>query len=218
MPEPSTSPVNKRSRRILLSALAFGAIALAGVLLVLYAWKLPPFRSTQQASENAKVAGQVTIISPQLSGYVVEVLVQDFQAARGQFGAGLLQPLGRNAVVDAQQEIALAHRLEVLHQHLHHVAAQLRTDDGHLPAYQRVLGALQRGAERRQLPGIEHDQHAGQGDGGEGERAQQDAARACVGGLGRWFGHVSLGQSVTGSGGGGAPGGGAAGTGFGAGK
>ncbi|QOY93277.1 HlyD family secretion protein [Massilia sp. UMI-21] len=82
MPEPSTRPANKRSRRILLSALAFGAIALAGVLLVLYAWKLPPFRSALQSTENARVAGQVTIISPQLSGYVAQVLVQDFQTVR----------------------------------------------------------------------------------------------------------------------------------------
>lgn len=82
MPEPTTSPPNKRSRRILLSALLFSAIAVAGALLVLYAWKLPPFRTTLQSTENARVAGQVTIISPQLSGYVVEVLVQDFQAVR----------------------------------------------------------------------------------------------------------------------------------------
>ncbi|WP_409266363.1 HlyD family secretion protein [Massilia sp. BHUDP2] len=82
MPEPSTSSVNKRSRRILLSALAFAAIALAGVLIVLYAWQLPPFRTTLQSTENALVRGQVTIISPQLSGYVVEVLVQDFQPVR----------------------------------------------------------------------------------------------------------------------------------------
>jgi multidrug resistance efflux pump len=82
MPDSSTAPAGTRSRRILLSALAFGAIALAGVLLVLYAWKLPPFRTTLQTTENALVRGQVTIISPQLSGYVVEVLVQDFQAVR----------------------------------------------------------------------------------------------------------------------------------------
>ena len=82
MPEPSTAPATPRSRRILLSAALFAAVALAGVLLVLYAWKLPPFRSTLQATENALVRGQVTIISPQLSGYVVEVLVQDFQAVK----------------------------------------------------------------------------------------------------------------------------------------
>jgi multidrug resistance efflux pump len=66
-------------RRIWPSVVAFSMVALAGVLIVLYAWDLPPFHSTIETSENALVRGQVTIISPQLSGYVVEVNVQDFQ-------------------------------------------------------------------------------------------------------------------------------------------
>jgi multidrug resistance efflux pump len=74
-------PATPRSK-VLLSALLFGAIALAGVLLVLYAWHLPPFRSTIESTENALVRGQVTIVSPQLSGYVVEVAVQDFQQVK----------------------------------------------------------------------------------------------------------------------------------------
>jgi multidrug resistance efflux pump len=53
-----------------------------GVLIVLYAWDLPPFRSAVESTENAMVRGQVTIISPQLSGYIVEVDVQDFQHVR----------------------------------------------------------------------------------------------------------------------------------------
>lgn len=69
-------------RKIILSALIFGGIALAGVLVVLYAWNLPPFHSTMQSTENALVRGQVTIVSPQLSGYVVEVAVQDFQQVK----------------------------------------------------------------------------------------------------------------------------------------
>jgi multidrug resistance efflux pump len=76
-----TPPATSR-RKLLLSGLLFGAIALAGALLVLYAWNLPPFHSTIQSTENALVRGQVTIISPQLSGYVVEVPVQDFQQVK----------------------------------------------------------------------------------------------------------------------------------------
>ncbi|MFL6710947.1 MAG: HlyD family secretion protein [Massilia sp.] len=77
-PVPETRP----RRKIILSAIVFGGIALAGVLVVLYAWNLPPFHSTIESTENALVRGQVTIISPQLSGYVVEVAVQDFQPIR----------------------------------------------------------------------------------------------------------------------------------------
>jgi multidrug resistance efflux pump len=58
---------------------AFGSIALIGILIVLYAWQLPPFGSPIESTENALVRGQTTIIGPQLSGYVYEVPVQDFQ-------------------------------------------------------------------------------------------------------------------------------------------
>jgi multidrug resistance efflux pump len=75
---PATS--QPRSARIrLVSSILFGGIALAGVLIVLYAWQLPPFSSPIESTENAQVRGQTTIIGPQLSGYVYEVPVQDFQ-------------------------------------------------------------------------------------------------------------------------------------------
>lgn len=50
-----------------------------GVLLVLFAWRLPPFSSNVETTENAYVRGKVTFISPQLAGYVAEVPVQDYQ-------------------------------------------------------------------------------------------------------------------------------------------
>lgn len=63
----------------ILSSISFAAVALAGILLVLYAWRLPPFSSAIESTENALVRGQVTIIGPQLSGYVIDVPVHDFQ-------------------------------------------------------------------------------------------------------------------------------------------
>lgn len=54
------------------------ALIVIGVALILYAWKLPPFTPTVQQTNNAFVKGQTTIISPQVSGYVTEVAVQDF--------------------------------------------------------------------------------------------------------------------------------------------
>ncbi|MBN9024723.1 MAG: HlyD family secretion protein, partial [Rhizobiales bacterium] len=53
---------------ITLAALAVGIL---GVLIVLYAWQLPPFRSSVETTNNAYVKGQVTLLSPQLAGYVV---------------------------------------------------------------------------------------------------------------------------------------------------
>lgn len=83
-PEGSTPPgasvTEPRSLRVrIISSLGFAAIAIVGVLIVLYAWQLPPFSSAVETTENALVRGQVTIIGPQLSGYVYEVPVQDFQ-------------------------------------------------------------------------------------------------------------------------------------------
>ena len=56
--------------------------ALASVLIILFAWGLPPFTRTIQSTDNAYVRGQTTIISPQVSGYVTEVPVHDFDLVK----------------------------------------------------------------------------------------------------------------------------------------
>jgi len=77
---PGATATEPRSLRVrVISSLGFAAIAIVGVLIVLYAWQLPTFSSAVESTENALVRGQVTIIGPQLSGYVYEVPVQDFQ-------------------------------------------------------------------------------------------------------------------------------------------
>ena len=58
------------------------ALIVIGVALILYAWKLPPFTPTVQQTNNAFVKGQTTIISPQVSGYVTEVAVEDFSQVK----------------------------------------------------------------------------------------------------------------------------------------
>lgn len=75
----------QRRRRRIAGVVGFGGLALIGVLLVLYAWRLPPFVSAIERTENALVHGQITVIAPQVSGYVTEVPVQDFaHVTRGQ--------------------------------------------------------------------------------------------------------------------------------------
>src|SRR5919112_831297 len=69
-------------------------IGIAGGALVLYAWRLPPFTSSVQTTDNAYVRGQVTIISPQLNGYIAEVAVQDYQKVKaGQANWERIEPL-----------------------------------------------------------------------------------------------------------------------------
>ncbi|MEJ8308467.1 HlyD family secretion protein [Agrobacterium larrymoorei] len=55
---------------------------IAGVALVLYAWRLPPFSSHVEMTDNAYVRGYVTTMSPQVSGYVVNVPVKDYQEVK----------------------------------------------------------------------------------------------------------------------------------------
>jgi multidrug resistance efflux pump len=104
-PPPAVPPPPKR--RIWPSIIGFSLVALAGVLVVLYAWDLPPFRSTIESTENAMVRGQVTIISPQLSGYVVEVNVQDFQQVKqGQLLMRIDDRIYRQRLDQARAQLA----------------------------------------------------------------------------------------------------------------
>jgi multidrug resistance efflux pump len=58
------------------------ALLLAGALLALYAWGLPPFSRAVQVTDNAYVRGQTTVVAPQVNGYITKVLVQDFQQVK----------------------------------------------------------------------------------------------------------------------------------------
>lgn len=102
----------------LLSSICFAAVALAGVLLVLYAWRLPPFSSAIESTENALVRGQVTLIGPQLSGYIVDVPVHDFQFVKaGDLLVQLDDRIYKQRLAQAlaqlqQQQAALANNLQ----------------------------------------------------------------------------------------------------------
>ncbi|KJH83561.1 HlyD family secretion protein [Stutzerimonas stutzeri] len=82
-PTPDDPPKTiKPSRR---SVILMLLVALIGVLAILYAWQLWPFSGQVAVTENAYVRGQITVLAPQVNGYVTEVLVQDFeQVAQGQ--------------------------------------------------------------------------------------------------------------------------------------
>lgn len=55
-------------------------LVLAGMAAVLAAWRIWPFTSAHEATDNAYVRGRVTVIAPQVSGYVTKVLVRDFES------------------------------------------------------------------------------------------------------------------------------------------
>ncbi|MBB3695159.1 HlyD family secretion protein [Sphingomonas sp. BK580] len=55
------------------------ALTIAAVLAILAVWRVPPFVGADANTENAYVRGRTTIIAPQVSGYVVQVAVRDYQ-------------------------------------------------------------------------------------------------------------------------------------------
>lgn len=86
-------------------------IVLAATLLclglVLYAWRLPPFRTGTETTENAYVRGMVTIVAPKVDGYVAEVLIQDYMAVQaGQVLVKLDDRIYRQKLEQARSALA----------------------------------------------------------------------------------------------------------------
>lgn len=83
------------------------AAAVVAVLAILYAWDLPPFAGRAERTDNAYVRGHVTIISPQVSGYVTSVPVQDFAEVKaGQVLATIDDRIYRARVAQAEANVA----------------------------------------------------------------------------------------------------------------
>jgi len=81
--------------------------AVAAVLVILFVWRLPPFATTLQVTENAYVRGQVTVMAPQVNGYVVEVAVQDFDHVKqGQVLARIDDRIYKARVEQAKATLA----------------------------------------------------------------------------------------------------------------
>lgn len=53
-----------------------------GILLILWAWELPPFVSRTETTDNAYVKGFVTIISPQVAGNISDVKIKDYERVK----------------------------------------------------------------------------------------------------------------------------------------
>jgi len=94
-------------RASLTVTLILAALALVGVALVLAAWRLPPFSSSYESTDNAYVRGRITVISPQVSGYVTDVPVKDFDTVTpGQELVRIDDRIYRQRVDQADAQIA----------------------------------------------------------------------------------------------------------------
>lgn len=99
---------NTRNNIRVVSIFTAAAIGLVGVLVILYAWQLPPFTRHSQFTDNAYVRGQTTFISPQVSGYITAVNVQDFaQVKPGQTLFQIDDRIYKQRVHQAQATLAM---------------------------------------------------------------------------------------------------------------
>lgn len=108
-PDPQVDPPSgwrppAKSRTVVLVIIV---LALGAIVAILYAWRLPPFAGWSERTDNAYVRGKVTIISPQVSGYVTHVAVQDFAEVKaGQVLATIDDRMYRARVAQAQANVA----------------------------------------------------------------------------------------------------------------
>jgi multidrug resistance efflux pump len=53
-------------------------VLLVGITIILWAWKIGPFDSAIESTDNSYIKGKTTVLSSQINGYVKDVLVSDF--------------------------------------------------------------------------------------------------------------------------------------------
>jgi multidrug resistance efflux pump len=108
-PVPAAETASPPPRKRVLFSVLLVALAVTGVMLVLWAWRLPPFTSGVQHTDNAYVRGQVTVIAPQVAGYVTSVEVQDFQSVKaGQLLATVDDRIYRQRLEQARAQLHAA--------------------------------------------------------------------------------------------------------------
>ena len=94
-------PARSSLATIIILLLVLGAIAA-----ILYAWRLPPFGGRVEQTDDAYVRGQTTVISPQVSGYVSQVAVNDYQDVQpGQVLVRIEDSIYRARVAQARANV-----------------------------------------------------------------------------------------------------------------
>ena len=105
---PANPPWRPAPRRPIVIAVVVVS-ALAAILTILAAWRLPPFRGPVQVTDNAYVRGRTTVIAPQVSGYVASVTVRDYQPVRaGDVLARVDDSIYRARVAQAHANLSAA--------------------------------------------------------------------------------------------------------------
>lgn len=76
--EPTPAPASKLIPTKRSTLLWMLGVLIIGILVILWAWRIGPFATSVQQTDNSYVKGKTTILSSQINGYVKDVLVKDF--------------------------------------------------------------------------------------------------------------------------------------------
>ena len=81
-PVATTTPITPPSSKLIPTAkrtlILMFLVLIIGIGIILWAWKIGPFDSTVESTDNSYVKGKTTVLSSQINGYVKNVLVSDF--------------------------------------------------------------------------------------------------------------------------------------------
>lgn len=81
-PKAAAAPVWTPPHRHPITVLLVVIFTTGAVLAILAAWHLPPFGGRYETTENAYIRGRIVVIAPEVSGYVVDVAVKDYEKVK----------------------------------------------------------------------------------------------------------------------------------------
>lgn len=138
------------TKPLLLPTVIASMIGTAAIALLLFAWHLPPFSGTDPYTENAYLRGKVTTIAPQLSGYLSEVDVVDFQTVhQGDLIARIDDTPYKQKLAQAEAALQNARTgLEIARQTLASSNAELEADQAGLDSAKAALATAESNARR----------------------------------------------------------------------
>lgn len=138
------------NKTLILPTLIATVIGIAGILLLAFAWHLPPFSPALPTTENAYVRGKVTSVAPLLAGYLSEVEGADFQEVKaGDVIARIDDHIYRQKLAQADATLASAKAAyKVAEQNVRSAEAVARSAKAALGATQSALNTAQSDNDR----------------------------------------------------------------------
>lgn len=141
-------------------------VLIVGIVIIMWAWRIGPFNSTIQQTDNSYIRGQTTILSSQINGYIKDVRVKDFDVVKkGQVLMDIDATTYDQKVTQAEASVdqaknSLANQSQAIAQRQADIAAAEAKVDQANAQYQLSLQQL---ARYQQL-----------GDSGAASRTEQD--------------------------------------------